>query len=117
MVNKNYSEVWKSIPWRKLRRKLFRLQVRVGKAMRIGDRRTVKKLQNLILKSQSARLLAIRQVTQLNAGKKTAGVDGKKSLSFKERLELNQLLKKNVLCWQHQGLRDIPIPKNSWKKL
>ena len=43
-------------------------------------------LQKLIVKSRSARLLAIRQVTQLNSGKKTAGVDGKASLSFKKGL-------------------------------
>jgi len=56
-------------------------------------------------------MLAIRQVSQLNAGKKTAGVDGKASLSFEERLELNEVLKENVNNWQHQGLREIPIPK------
>jgi hypothetical protein len=32
--------------------------------------RKARSLQKLILKSQAARLLAIRQVTQLNAGKK-----------------------------------------------
>jgi retron-type reverse transcriptase len=61
------------------------------KAIRAGDKARARNLQKLILTSQSARLLAIRQVTQLNQGKKTAGVDGKASLSFKERLELNEL--------------------------
>jgi group II intron reverse transcriptase/maturase len=50
-------------------------------------------------------------VTQLNQGKKTAGVDGRASLNFKERLELNELLKDRVHKWEHQGLREIPIPK------
>jgi len=63
------------------------------------------------MKSQSARLLAIRQVTQLNAGKKTAGMDGKKSLNFEERFELNKLISQNVNTWKHSGLREIPIPK------
>jgi group II intron reverse transcriptase/maturase len=83
----------------------------VYKAIQVGDKRKAKSLQKLILKSTAARLLAIRQVTQLNAGKKTAGIDGKKSLTFKERFELNELLKASVSNWKHQGLREIPIPK------
>jgi group II intron reverse transcriptase/maturase len=111
MVVNNYREFWKNIPWRKLKKNLFRLQVRLFKAIREGDRLRVKRLQKLILKSRSARLLAIRQVTQLNAGKKTAGVDGKAKLSFKERLELDETLRKHYHNWKHQGLREIPIPK------
>jgi retron-type reverse transcriptase len=61
-------------------------------------------------------LLAIRQVTQLNQGKKTAGVDGKASLSVKERFELNEILKNKVRHWEHQGLREIPIPKKDGTK-
>jgi group II intron reverse transcriptase/maturase len=83
----------------------------VYKAVQVGDKRKAKSLQKLILKSTAARLLAIRQVSQLNAGKKTAGIDGKKSLNFKERFELNELLKASVNNWKHQGLREIPIPK------
>jgi retron-type reverse transcriptase len=58
-----------------------------------------KYLQKLILKSKAARYLAIRQVTQLNAGKKTAGVDGKASLTFEERFDLSDELKTNVNTW------------------
>jgi retron-type reverse transcriptase len=68
-------------------------------------------LQRLILKSTAARMLAIRQVTQLNAGKRTAGVDGKASLKHEERLELNENLRTRSSNWQHQKLREIPIPK------
>jgi group II intron reverse transcriptase/maturase len=107
----NSSESWKTLPWKKFRRDLFRLQKRVYKAVQVGDKRKAKSLQKLILKSTAARLLAIRQVTQLNAGKKTAGIDGKKSLNFKERFELNELLKASAGNWKHQGLREIPIPK------
>ena len=56
-------------------------------------------------------MLAIRQVTQLNAGKKTAGIDGKKSLNFEERFTLSEVLKKHVLDWKHSKLRSVPIPK------
>jgi group II intron reverse transcriptase/maturase len=83
----------------------------VFKAIRVGDKRRALSLQKLILKSKAARFLAIRQVTQLNAGKKTAGIDGKKSLNIKERFELEQLLKTSSNNWKHQGLRSTPIPK------
>jgi hypothetical protein len=53
-------------------------------------------LQRLILKSTAARMLAIRQVTQLNAGKRTAGIDGKASLNHVERLELSETLEPKV---------------------
>ena len=79
--------------------------------MNVGDKRKAKYLQKLILKSRAARYLAIRQVTQLNAGKKTAGVDGKASLTFEERFFLSHELKENVNTWVHKKLREIPIPK------
>ncbi len=111
----NASELWKKIPWKKIRRNVFRLQMRVYKAIRAGDKRKAKFLQKLILKSSAARMLAIRQVTQLNAGKKTAGIDGKASLTHFERLNLNQWLKNHYNNWYHQGLREIPIPKKDGK--
>ncbi|MEH1850534.1 MAG: reverse transcriptase domain-containing protein [Nostoc sp.] len=113
MIRHSYktSESWRALPWKKFRRNLFRLQKRVYKAVQVGDKRKARSLQKLILKSTSARFLAIRQVSQLNAGKKTDGIDGKKSLSFEERFNLEELLKMNSGNWKHQGLREIPIPK------
>lgn len=105
------SESWNKLPWKKFRKDLFRLQKRVFKAVQAGNKRKAQFLQKLILKSRAARFLAIRQVTQLNAGKKTAGIDGKKSLSFSERFDLETLLKNQGENWKHQGLRSIPIPK------
>jgi RNA-directed DNA polymerase len=107
----NYSESWKNLNWKKFRKDIFRLQCRVFKAIREGNKRKALSLQKLILKSKAARFLAIRQVSQLNAGKKTAGIDGKKSLTFKERFELEALLKASCNNWHHQKLRSIPIPK------
>ena len=107
----NYSESWKNLNWKKFRKDLFRLQCRVFKAIRAGDKRKAMSLQKLILKSKAARFLAIRQVSKLYAGKKTAGIDGKKSLKFEERFELSDLLKTSYNNWKHQGLRSTPIPK------
>ena len=82
----NYSESWKTLPWKKFRRNLFRLQKRVFKAVREGNKRKAMSLQKLILKSTAARLLAIRQVSQLNAGKKTAGIDGRDVKVVRKRI-------------------------------
>ncbi|WP_019499533.1 group II intron reverse transcriptase/maturase [Pseudanabaena sp. PCC 6802] len=107
----NASESWKKLNWKKFRKDLFRLQRRVYKAVTVGDKRKARSLQKLIVKSQAAILLAIRQVTQLNAGKKTAGIDGKASLTSEERLNLSDKLRANFTTWQHQSLREIAIPK------
>jgi RNA-directed DNA polymerase len=105
------SELWKSFKWKKFQKTLFRLQRRVYKAVQVGDKRKARSLQKLILKSQAARLTAIRQVTQLNTGKKTAGIDGKASLTFEERIALAHELSQHHTNWKHQGLKEIPIPK------
>ena len=105
------SELWKSFNWKKASKRLFRLQKRVYKAVQRLDKRNARKLQKLILKSKGARMLAIRQVTQLNAGKKTAGIDGKASLTFEERFALEKHISLNHTDWKHQKLREIPIPK------
>jgi len=86
------------------------------KAVREGDTAKAMSLQKLIVRSRAARFLAIRQVTQLNNGKKTAGIDGKLALDFKERFELEQKLKTEANNWKHQGLRSIPIPKKDGSK-
>ncbi|MDJ0746022.1 MAG: reverse transcriptase domain-containing protein [Xenococcaceae cyanobacterium MO_167.B27] len=114
--NTSYSDDWEYTDWKKLQKILFRLQKRIFKAVREGDRAKARRLQKLVLSSYAARMLAIRQVSQLNTGKKTAGIDGVKSLTFKQRFDLETTLKKGYKTWQHQGLREIPIPKKDGSK-
>ncbi len=83
---------WRSINWRKLERRVYKLQKRIYRASQRGDVKAVRRLQKTLMKSCSARTLAVRRVSQDNQGKKTAGVDGVKSLTPKQRLDLiNQL--------------------------
>ena len=110
------SESWKNLPWKKFQKDLFRLQRRVWKAVRARDMQKARSLQKLILRSVAARFLAIRQVTQLNTGKKTAGIDGKLALTFKERFDLEEELRHKANDWKHKGLREIPIPKKDGTK-
>src|SRR5918999_978532 len=81
-------ETWVEKPWKKFEVAVLRLQQRIYKASQEGNFRKVKKLQRLLLKSRSAKYLAVRQVTQLNAGKKTRGIDGIANLNDAERLQL-----------------------------
>jgi RNA-directed DNA polymerase len=99
---------WSDIPWQKLERNTYKLQKRIYKASNRGDVRTVRRLQKLITKSWSAKVLSVRRVTQDNQGKKTAGVDGIKSLSPKARLTLVNKLK---LGTKAKPTRRVWIPK------
>ncbi|WP_438456525.1 reverse transcriptase N-terminal domain-containing protein [Wolbachia endosymbiont of Kerria lacca] len=79
---------WNEIPWRKLEKSSFKLQKRIYRASQCNDIRKMHNLQRLLLKSTSAKMLAVRRITQDNRGKKTAGIDGKSNLNKKERLLL-----------------------------
>jgi len=103
-------EDWTQTPWRKLEQHVFRLQKRIYRAQARGNTKAVHSLQRLLMKSQAARMLAVRRVTQDNHGKKTAGVDGVKAvgpmirLLFVERLRTPEAMKA-------QPVRRVFIPK------
>src|SRR5438128_3534202 len=82
------SESWRKLPWRKFEQHVYRIQKRIFRAEQRGDQRAVQKLQKLLMKSRAARLLAVRRVTQDNQGKKTAGIDGMKSVKPAGRLAM-----------------------------
>lgn len=92
---------WRDVPWRKLDRAVFKLQKRIYKASQRGDVKTVHRLQRLLMKSWKALCLAVRRVTQDNQGKNTAGVDGVKSLSPVQRLQLVKSLRLNNKGYTH----------------
>src|ERR687886_1133087 len=99
---------WRSIDWRKLEKRVYKLQKRIYQASNRGDIKALRKLQKMLMKSWSARALAVRRVTQDNQGKKTAGVDGLKSLAPKQRLEL---VNKLHLGTKTSPTRRVWIPK------
>ena len=84
---------WNQINWRKAERLTFKLQKRIYRASERGDVKAVRKLQKTLINSWSNKVLAVRRVTQDNTGKRTAGVDGIKLLTPKQRLELVSQLK------------------------
>jgi RNA-directed DNA polymerase len=60
-------EDWKSLPWKDIQKSVFRLQKRIYRAASRNDANRVHNLQRLLLRSWSARCLAVRRVTQDNA--------------------------------------------------
>jgi RNA-directed DNA polymerase len=84
---------WTQINWKTVEKKVYKLQRRIYQASQDGDKQRVQRLQKTLLRSYSAKLLAVRKVCQENRGKKTAGIDGVKSLSAQARLELAKSLK------------------------
>lgn len=111
MTQSKTSEMWLELPWIKFERETFRLQRRIFKASRREDWVTTFNLQKLLFSSYSARMIAIRQVIQLNSRSKTAGIDGKTSLTNPERFILERKLYHEAKRWKHQDLRQVPIPK------
>src|SRR4028118_2051032 len=79
---------WNQVNWRKLERKVYKLQKRIYQASIRGDVKAFRRLQKTLMKYWSAKVLAVRRVTQDNQGKKSAGVDGVKSLTPQKRQEL-----------------------------
>ncbi|MFO0579660.1 MAG: group II intron reverse transcriptase/maturase [Polyangia bacterium] len=107
-TGKTPMDEWKTIPWKRIERDVFKLQKRIYRASQQNDRKKVHKLQRLLMRSRSGRLLAVRRVTQDNQGKKTAGIDGVKSLTPKQRLNLSRTLK---IEGKARPVRRVEIPK------
>lgn len=74
--------------------------------------KTCQDFQRKLVKSEEAKLLAVRRVTQDNAGKSTAGVDGVKSVRPDDRMALANSL---ILDGSTSMIRRVIIPKSKGK--
>lgn len=79
---------WKDIPWRKLEVRIFKLQKRIYRASEREDVKTARKLQRLLIKSRTAKLLAVKKVIQDNRKKTTGVINKVKNLSQQQKVEL-----------------------------
>nr|YP_010337630.1 putative reverse transcriptase/maturase [Dixoniella grisea]UNJ17215.1 putative reverse transcriptase/maturase [Dixoniella grisea] len=109
---------WFKINWTKSNRIVNNLQRRIFAAKQEGNFRKVRKLQNLLLYSQSNRNLAVQQVSLLNAGTKTSGINKKVCLDPSERMKLlNEISINSLNKWKPMPAKRIYILKsNSTKK-
>ena len=109
---------WKSINWNEVIEYVKKLRQRIFRAEQLGHHRKVRKLQRLMMRSKANLLLSIRKVTQINKGKRTAGVDGYKVLTPTERETLYEQMKDyNLKSVKVKPVRRIYIEKKNSKKL
>jgi RNA-directed DNA polymerase len=107
-----YCAQWQSINWKVIEQHVFKLQMRIAKATREGRRGKVKALQWLLTHSKTAKLLAVKRVSQ-NKGSKTPGIDGIIwNTDARRMIAVKQLSRKG---YQAKPLRRIYIPKKNGK--
>jgi len=102
---------WDAINWRTAEDDVRRLRQRIFTASQAGDLKRVRNLQKLMLRSRANTLVSVRRVTELNAGRKTAGVDGKVVLLPEAKIELVDWVQHNTEPWQAQPVKRVYIPK------
>jgi len=103
---------WETIDWKKVRRRVKGLQVRIAKAVREGRHGQVRSLQWLLTHSFYARLLAVRRVVT-NKGRKTPGIDGVIWSTPKQRMDAVGTLRRGG--YRPLPLRRVYIRKKSGK--
>ena len=91
---------WDWVDWYSAEREVGRLRQRIFKASQEGDLAKVRSLQKLMLRSRSNTLLSVRQVTQRNAGRKTAGIDGEVALTSEARADVAVRVHQSISSWR-----------------
>jgi RNA-directed DNA polymerase len=104
---------WDGIDWRACEGEVRRLRQRIFKATREQDWPKVRNLQKLMLRSQANTLVSVRQVTQRNAGRKTAGIDGEVALTPEARAKVAVRVHQSLTSWNPRAVRRVYIPKAS----
>jgi RNA-directed DNA polymerase len=113
MVNRPQGEPggWDQVDWAAAGREVRRLRQRIFTASRDGDLKTVRSLQRLMLRSRCNALVSVRRVTELNAGRKTAGIDRKVVLEADEKAGLALWVQQRSSSWTPRPVRRVFIPK------
>jgi RNA-directed DNA polymerase len=107
---------WDAIDWRKVEDDVRRLRQRIFTASRAGDLKKVRNLQKLMLRSRANALLSVRRVTQVNAGRNTAGVDGQIVVSAKDKASLAVWMQRHWPSWKPWPVKRVWIAKANGKR-
>lgn len=103
---------WHSTDWQSAHENVRRLQARIVKATQEGRWNKVKALQRLLTRSHSAKVLAVKRVTE-NQGKNTAGVDG--VIWDTPQKKMSAVTNLQQRGYRPQPLRRTYVPKSNGK--
>jgi RNA-directed DNA polymerase len=102
---------WQAIDWRRVEDDVRRLRQRIFTASNAGDLKKVRSLQKLMLRSRANTLLSVRRVTERNAGRMTAGVDGEVVLTPQAKARLADRVHQQAEPFKAMPVRRVYIPK------
>ncbi len=103
---------WSQINWQRINKLIRNLQRRIFRARKLGQFKQLRRLQKLLLKSYANLLLSVRQITQINQGKNTSGVDQEVIKTPAGRIKLVNNWKMPIA----QPTKRVYIPKSNGKK-
>ena len=104
---------WDRIDWRAQEEQGRRLRQRIFTAAQEQDWPKVRNLQKLMLRSRANTLVSVRQVTQRNTGRRTAGIDGEVALTSEARAQVAVRVHQSVTSWRPRAVRRVYVPKAS----
>jgi RNA-directed DNA polymerase len=102
---------WDAVDWRQVEDDVRRLRQRIFTASKAGDLKRVRNLQKLMLRSRANTLAGVRRVTEVNAGRRTAGVDGQVALTPQDKASLADWVQHRQGSWTPMPVRRVFIPK------
>ncbi len=100
---------WVAIDWDQAEEDVRRLRQRIFAASQAGDLKRVRNLQKLMLRSRANAQLSVRRVTEVNAGRMTAGIDGKVVLTAPDKAELADWVQRHPKLWTARPVKRVFI--------
>ena len=110
---RNAPSQWDKVDWRAQEGQVRRLRQRIFTAAQEQDWPRVRNLQKLMLRSRANTLVSVRQVTQRNTGRKTAGIDGEVALTPEARAQVAVRVHQSTTSWNPRAVKRVYIPKAS----
>jgi len=118
MVNgpEDDAPAWLPVDWQRAEGEVRRLRQRIFTATQAGDLARVRNLQKLMLRSRANALMSVRRVTEINAGRETAGVDGRTALLASQKAALANWAQHRPASWTPRPVKRVFIPKANGRK-